>query len=292
VTGGPAGRSPVVVLSYAYSGAQHVQEALAAGTGLASTAATGIIPLCEAAGETWRRVEGRGGQALSRLAVSSIRGMVSAQVALILADAGKSRWCELATAPSSALGAFLEVFPGADVVCVHRASLDVIRDGVRANPWGLQGQGFLPYLLAHPGNSVAALAAYWARSAEDLLAFEAENPKAAHRIHSEDVAADPVEGLRTLKVSLGLRDEPPGPPRPGRVDLPERGEAPGPAVPMEMIPKPLRERIVRLHAELGYSPPHLRRGVAQPTDLHTGPNGLRFRFAPLSMPAVHTCIGG
>lgn len=251
--------SPIVVLSYAYSGARRVQEVLAADAELACTVATGVIPLCEAAAETWRRVEGRSGQSLSPLAVSTLRGMVSAQVTMILAGLGKSRWCEVAATDPSAMDPFLQVFPQAGVVCTHRSCLDVIRAGVGANPWGLQGQGFLPYLLVHPGNSVAALAAYWAHSTEQLLAFEAEHPATTHRIRYEDVAADPIRALATVRASLGL---------PGEVSsneaLPELPDllvheaAPAAAelrVPMEMIPGPLLERITYLHTQLGYPPP-------------------------------------
>ena len=42
---------PVIMLAYAHSGADRVQDALAAGTKLACTAGTGIIPLCAAAAE-------------------------------------------------------------------------------------------------------------------------------------------------------------------------------------------------------------------------------------------------
>ena len=166
-----AGSSPIVVLSYAFSGADRVQEALAVDTQLACTQGTGVIPLCELAAETWQRVEGQRESTLSRLAISSIRGMVSAQMTVMLAGLGRSRWCELATASPSAVTPFLRVFPSAAVVCVHRSSLDVIRAGAQAGRWGLQGQVPLPYLMPNPGNSVAALAAYWAHSTEQLLAF-------------------------------------------------------------------------------------------------------------------------
>jgi hypothetical protein len=252
-----AGNSPVVVLSYAYSGARHVQEALAADTELACTVASGVIPLCEVAAETWQRVEGRSTQALSRLAVSTIRGIVSAQVTVMLGFSGKSRWCELATATPSAVESFLQVFPHAGIVCVHRASLDVIRAGVRASPWGLQGQGLMPYILSHPGNSVAALGAYWAHSTEQLLVFEAEHPTAAHRVLYEDVAGNPFQALITARASLGLHGEVSGQVSPERMDIPAHGAEPQPSeqeVPVEMIPEPLRERITHLHAQLGYPP--------------------------------------
>jgi hypothetical protein len=245
--------SPVLVLSYAYSGAGVVQDDLATGTDLACTAGTGIVPLSAAAAETWRGLEGRPGQAMSPLALSSIRRLVIAQITVILAGHGGRRWCELVTAPAGTADQFLRVFPGTRVVCVHRACAEMIRVGVGSNPWGVYGQALVPYLLAYPGSSVAALAAYWVSSTEQLLAFEKANPQAVHRLRYEDVTAHPGSALVEVRTSLGLtgcapggsRPEPSGPVPPETADL---------EVPMEMIPLPLREHIARLESELGYLP--------------------------------------
>ena len=257
---GPGGQGgPVLVLSYGYSGAGQVQDALAAGGGLACTSGTGIVPLCAAAGESWRRVEGRDGPAMSPLAAATVRGLVNAQVTAILAGAGKSRWCELATAPPDAAESFAQVFPQARFVCVHRSCLEVVRAAVRASPWGLQGQGLAPYLLAYPGNSVAVMASYWADAAEQLLAFEEASPGRACRVRHEDLIARPEETIGGLRAFLGLgqaevQGSPQTPPQDGLVpaDGPEQVPA---DVPTRMIPEPLRQRIGRLHARLGYPPP-------------------------------------
>jgi hypothetical protein len=258
--GADAGNGPVVVLSYAYADADRVQDALAADAGLACTGGTGIIPLCAAAAETWRRIEGRPGTAISPLAAATVRGLVTAQVTVILAESGQKRWCELATASPGAAETFLRIFPHARFVCVHRACLEVVRVGVQANPWGLQGQGLAPYLLAHTGNSVAALAAYWADSAEQLIAFENAHPEVTHRVRSEDVALHPDKALAALRATLGLDGgtrhigaQSAQPEWLAESDTPP--PQPQPVVPAEMIPEPLHKRISRLHAELGYRPP-------------------------------------
>lgn len=254
--GGDARSGPVVVLSCAYSGASRVQEALAAGTGLGCTSGTGIIPMCATAAETWLRIEGQPGRALSPLAVSTIRGLVMAQMTVILAATGKSRWCELATASPDAAGLFSQVFPRAGFVCVHRSCFDVIRAGVRASPWGLQGRGLAPYLVTYAGNSVAALAAYWANSAGQLLAFERAHGETTYRVRYEDVIADTGETLAAIRACLGVEAGQDGDAGPGffRHD----DEAPSASlarVPAEMIPGPLLQQIRSLHAELGYPPP-------------------------------------
>ena len=254
-----APNSPIIVLSYAYAGAERVQNALAAGSRLACTSGTGIIPQCAAAAETWRRVEGRQGMTMSPLAAAATRGLVTAQITAILATSGQPRWCELATAGPAAAETFLQVFPHAHFVCVHRSCLDVIRAGVHANPWGLQGQGFTPFLLAYPGNSVAALAAYWATSAEHLLAFEQANQQATDRVRYEDVTTQPDKALAAVRAALGLGDaESDDIPSAQPGWLAEPADAPAEhdaTVPVGMIPDPLRQRITRLHAELRYPPP-------------------------------------
>ena len=250
---------PVVVLSYAYAGADRVQQLLAAGSPLACTSGTGIIPQCAAAAETWQRIEGQQGTAMSRLAAASIRGLVTAQVTAILAGSGQPRWCEMATASPEAATTFLQVFPQASFVCVHRSCLEMVRAGAQASPWGLQGQSFMRFLMTYPGNTVAALAAYWVTSAEQLLAFERANPAATHRVRYEDVTTEPAQALAAVRADLGLgRAEGDDGPLAQPEWLTEPGDGPAEPdvrVPVEMIPEALFQRIRHVHAELGYPPP-------------------------------------
>ena len=258
--------APVIVLSYGYTGAGHVQQVLAADACLGCTSGTGVIPLCATAAETWRRIEGRDGLAISSLAAATIRAMITAQVSAILVGIGKTRWCELATAPPSSIEPFRQLFPGTHFVCVHRSCLDVVRVGVRAQPWGLQGHAVRPYAVAYPGNNVAALAAYWADSTEQLLAFEEANRETVHRVRYEDVTAHADEALASVRTALKLGH--------GESAFPESDSSPPePAaeVPVEMIPQQLHERIRRLHAQLDYPacpleawPPCTRRSATRP----------------------------
>jgi hypothetical protein len=251
------GEDPVVILSYLYSGAALVQEALSEDSHLARTQSTGILPLCAAAADTWQRVEGGNGQRLSRLALVSVRQLVTTQVAVLLAAAGKTRWCELAAASADTDAVFRQVFPHAGFVCVHRSCTGVVAAGVEASPWGVLGPPIGRYALAHPGNSVAALAAYWVRSTDLLLQFERANLEAAHRVRFEDVVTDPVRALTDVRSSLRLIGEDEGLHAPDRTDsVTEEAGALTESrreVPVEMIPEDLRQRIDLLHAELGYS---------------------------------------
>jgi sulfotransferase family protein len=251
-------KAPVIVLSYGFSGAQLVQQVLAAGTNLACTSATGILPLCETAAATWARVTGQQAETRSRLAEASIRAMVQAQVAVILADAGGQRWCELATSPASAAAAFLRVFPQTGFVCVHRSCAGVIIASIKGSPWGLAAPGMRPFHATYPGNAVAAVASYWAASTEQLLAFQAANPNASSRIRYEDVADYGERALSATLSLLRLHHDPGQQPPPGQSAEPEPAHedttGPHPQLPVEMIPAELRKRIDRLHADLGYPP--------------------------------------
>jgi hypothetical protein len=248
------GNGPVIVLSYRLSGASFVQRALSAGTDLVCTQSTGIIATCGTVAETWQRLENRG-RRLSPLAAASVRELVNAQLITVLSAGTGSRWCELAIASPDVAASFGEVIPAARFVCVHRSSTSVIRAGVQAGLWGLGGQIPTSYVMSYPGNSVAALAAYWAESTQALLAFEADHPQVSHRIRYEDVVADPDDALAAVKASLALR-----PGRAGHSGFPDPGSpaldapAAAPEVPVEKIPAPLRAAVDRLHAELGYPP--------------------------------------
>jgi hypothetical protein len=249
-----AGVGPVILLTYAHSGAQRVQDILSVGTGLACTSGTGIIPQCAAAAETWQRVETRDGQPISRLAASAVRALVTAQVAVILASTGKDRWCELTIAAPQDLESFLQLFPNTAVACVHRRCPDVITAAVGASPWGLRNPALRPYVLSYPGNNVAAIAAYWANQTDELLTFEKAHPAHARRIRLEDIVADPATTLTTLQDWLKLSHTPPPAvpqqPHPPQPELP----APPANISAEWIPPTLRQRINCLHTELRYPP--------------------------------------
>jgi hypothetical protein len=250
---GYTGTSPVVVLSYAHSGAQQLQDLLAADTTLACTRGTGIIPQCATAAQAWQQVESRG-QLMSRLAVCTVRAMVTVQVTMILASTGKARWCEFTTAAPQALQPFLQIVPHAAVLCVYRRCPDVITAIVQASPWGLRSPALMPYLLSYPGNNVAATAAYWANQTDELLTFEKGNATHTRRIRLEDITADPVTALTALRDWLKLSPaSPPGLPQ--RPSSPQQAPlSPFAEIPTEMIPATLHQRINRLHAELGYQP--------------------------------------
>ncbi len=247
--------APVIVLSYRYSGADMVQRALAQDTDLACTAGTGILPMCEAAAAAWARVEGQDSRTLSRLARTSIRSLVSLQVNMLLLRSGGRRWCELAMAPADTAATFLQIFPESSVACVHRRCTDAIGAAAAAHPWGLAGSGLAAFLIQFPGNTAAAVAAYWATATEELLGLEAAHQQ-VRRLRYEDVAAGSGEALAPIRSAFHLdgavrRD--PLPLMPGTTAGVEVRPDTTVRVPVEMIPDDLRDRVERLQRQLGYN---------------------------------------
>jgi hypothetical protein len=261
-----AGRhEPVVVLTYAYSGVARIRNLLSGSAVLALTSATGLLPLCAQAAATWRRIDNRGGP-LSPLAACSIRALAGGMITAILAETGKPRWCEISFSQLEAAETFLQLYPGTRFICLHRGCRDVILAGARANPWGLAGTSLAPFTVAYPGNSAAAIAAYWAECTETLLRFQDAHPAASRQVRYEDLAAHPdtanpdqeardILAFVDLDVDLGLDAVTAALTSENAAEGVEIGALAADAqVPGRALPVPLAERVNGLQARLGYSP--------------------------------------
>jgi hypothetical protein len=134
----------------------------------------------------------------------------------------------------------------------------VIGAAITAQPWGLGRSAMWWFTASYPGNSVAAVAAYWVSVTDQLLAFEATNPQATIRLRYEDVAADAERALKGVRSSLHLKQHTHLRTWPGLAELSpparESQKQEHLQVPIEMIPADLRKRIDDLHAQLGYPP--------------------------------------
>jgi len=249
---------PVIVLTYGYAGARHLQQLLQDQPELAATSATGLLAACDQAASAWRQAEQRPERVLSPLAKNSIRALASAMMTTIAARAGRPRWFETSAAEPSAAETFLDLFPGTRFVCLHRACPDVIYATLQASPWGLAGQAYAEYTPSYPGSTVAALAAWWVGHAGSILAFEQEHPAPCMRLRYEDLAADPVRTEREIGEFLGLKSEVPVLPElPGDPRQALTGaDAPGcgAGLPAGQIPAGLLAQVNELHRQLGYPP--------------------------------------
>jgi Sulfotransferase family len=242
-------QAPVIVLAYAQSGAARLQRLLRDTGTLACTTSTGVLPAGDQAAAAWRRIDDR--ERLSPLALASVRSLVSGMMAAILAQAGRSRWCETAFVDPDCAGTFLRAYPGARFVCLHRSCPEVIRAAISAHPWGLADTPFARHARAYPASASAAIAAYWAFVTESLLRFEAAHPQACLRVRYEDLAGRPGTAGQILDF-LGLEPDAAA----GIPVVPWREEeAAVPAqVPASQIPPPLLKDVDELMSRLGYPP--------------------------------------
>jgi protein-tyrosine sulfotransferase len=260
-TDGAARPGPVIVLTYGHAGGGRLQSALSGHPALACTTGTGLLAACDQAAAAWRQAEGRRQGPLSQLAAASVRALAAGVMTSVVVRAGKRRWCETAAAERSAAETFLALFPAARFVCLHRACPDVIYATLQASPWGLAGPAFAAYTTAHPGSTVAALAAWWTGHAGPMLAFEQDHPQACLRVRYEDLVADPAAAERDILAFLDLDAHVPEQPEfSGDDSLDPAGltgaDAPGCGadLPVGQLPPLLLAQVNNLHARLGYPP--------------------------------------
>jgi hypothetical protein len=251
----PGSRAPVVVLGTAHAGSNLLRFLLDQHPDLACTAGTGILPLCEQAIAVWRSADGRPGGSPSPLAVSATRALSDSVITSVLARTGKRRWCEVVSAMPDIAETFLQLYPGARFLCLHRACPGFIRAVLDASPWGIADPLFAPFSRAYPANTVAALTAYWVTQTASLLALERAHPQAALRIRFEDLTADEHATAAAVMSFLGIgtsRDAalPVGSQVPPERDRP----GPYPDFPAALIPPALLPPASDLLRQLDYPP--------------------------------------
>jgi hypothetical protein len=256
---------PVIIFAYAHAGAARLQRLLSRSPVLACTSGTGLLPLCDQAAAAWRKADNRD-DILSPLAIGSIRALASSLITTFLAAAGGARWCEVSFSPPGCAETFLQLYPATKFVCLHRNCLDVIEAGIRANPWSLAGTAFSQFTVAYPGNSAAAIAAYWASCTESLLRFEQAHPDACHRTRYEDLASDREQDAGKILAFLNLAQDPSA----SLYDTTPAAEEPGitgheAEIPAGLIPPPLKAQVNDLHTRIGY-PPSLLTPAGYPGD--------------------------
>lgn len=236
----------IVVLSYLHGGGEQVQQKLS-DDAIALTTATGLLAECATVARTWKRIEGGLPSGDSKMALATIRSLISAQLAVLLAHAGKRRWCELATVDADAVLTFCRVYPTARVVCVHRSFAEFARTAIATNPWGFPPSVLSSYLASFGGNTLAALASYWVDRTDGLLRLEELGPTVVRRLFAEHVEAD-VASLRTW---LGLGTSVPGQSLASESRTSQfRQMVTDLEVPVEFIPGQLLERIEQLQKAL------------------------------------------
>jgi hypothetical protein len=141
-------------------------------------------------------------------AVAGIRRMLDEMTGSYLTRRGKRVFCDKSLGSARFAGLLTQIYPGARFVCLYRHPMDMIRSGLDACPWGLNGYGFDPYIVGSPGNAVLALARYWLDNATLIRGVEQAQPARCHRVRYEDLVEDPEEVMREVYEFIGVQPAP------------------------------------------------------------------------------------
>jgi hypothetical protein len=205
-------KDPVFVLCNGRSGSTLLRFVLDAHPDLACPPETNLPGLCAQLATVWSLIAGaplsanRGDEPpeIPQAAISGVRDTMDRLIGSYLARRGKKRYCDKSLGAARYAELLLKVYPQARFICLYRHPMDVIASGVEACPWGLNGYGFDPYIAATPGNTVMALASFWADNVRAALAVEERFPGTCFRLRYEDLVADPEATAAALFSFLGV----------------------------------------------------------------------------------------
>ena len=121
---------------------------------------------------------------------------------------GKQLFCDKSLGTARFADLLSQIYPGARFLCLYRHPMDVIRSGLDACPFGLNGYGFEQYIAGSPGNAVLALARYWLDNATLITEVEEANPDRCHRVRYEDLVEDPEGVMLNVYAFIGVKPAP------------------------------------------------------------------------------------
>jgi hypothetical protein len=269
---------PVFVLCMGRSGSTLLRFLLDAHPELACPPETSLPALVGQLAVVWSLIEGaplsaERGDAPPRVpdaAAGGIRRMVDEMTGSYLARRGKRRFCDKSLGSARFADLLVQIYPAAKFICLYRHPMDVIRSGLDACPWGLNGYGFDQYIVGSPGNAVLALARYWLDNATLIAGVQERYPDRCHRVRYEDLVEDPEGVMGGVYAVIGVG------PAPGVAGACFSGErerfgpadykiwatsaistgsvGTGESVPAGMIAPPVAAAINELAGTLGYLP--------------------------------------
>lgn len=290
--------APVFVLCTGRSGSTLLRFLLDAHPDLACPPEMNLPAVFTQLTTLWSAVEalsvtassGNGQPGIPSMVASGIRHTLDLMIGPYLARRGKKRFCDKDLGTEQHASTLFSVFPDAKFICLYRHPMDVIASGIEACPWGLASYGFESYAAGAPGNSVLALARYWADHSAAIMAVEEQFPQHCFRVRYEDLVTDPDAVAGQIFAFLGL----PAVPgisaqcfsrereRVGAGDfkiwntsqITSDSVGQGWAIPAAMIPAPLTATINNLAGALGYLPVEKTWGAAcRPDDLRVPADG-------------------
>jgi hypothetical protein len=202
-----AGDGPVFILTASRSGSTLLRFILDSHPDLACPPETLIGATCRAMVRLWESLEHFGDAertgiydslSVSAAGLGMIRMALDSAYDSYLERRGKRRWCDKSLDTFQFAGILRKIFPDAKFICLVRHCMDVIASGVSNCPWGLTRYGFDPFVMQYPGNSVAAIGAYWLSCTRTIVDFHDQNQDACILVRYEDLVTTPeatVAGL-------------------------------------------------------------------------------------------------
>lgn len=190
---------PVFILTSSRSGSTLLRFILDSHPDLACPPETNITGAALHLLRSWSVLEQASGQEQATSAstpvplpvVDSVRSTLDFAYGRYLDRRGKTRWCDKSLETPMYTSILRALYPKARFLCLYRHCMDVIASGIEISPWGLNGFGFSSYAAQNPGNSVEAIASYWADCSSLIMKYERNNPDFCYRIRYEDLVADP-----------------------------------------------------------------------------------------------------
>jgi hypothetical protein len=266
----PVCDSPVFVLTSSRSGSTLLRFILDSHPELACPPETNVASACASMLRSWTILEGAGseGEPVADAGIAVVRSAMDRLFGAYLRRRVRRRWCDKSLDTHLYAGLLMQAYPKAKFICLYRHCMDVIASGAEACPWGVHRYGFDSFVAQYPGNTVAAIGAYWISCAQTIMKFEEEHPSSCHRIRYEDLATAPEETAAKMFDFLGLPQVPgitgdcfkvphesngPGDEKiwfTGQVTASSIGR--GIRVPSGALPPPLLTEINRALATLGY----------------------------------------
>jgi hypothetical protein len=208
----------VFVLCMGRSGSTLLRFLLDGHPELACPPETSMPALCGQLSVVWSLIEGAPLAAerdaapprVPDAAVAGIRRMLDEMTGSYLTRRGKRLFCDKSLGSARFADLLTQIYPGARFLCLYRHPMDVIRSGIDACPWGLNGYGFDQYIVGSPGNAVLALALarYWLGNATQIHEVEQAQPERCHRIRYEDLVEDPEGVMREAYEFIGVAPAP------------------------------------------------------------------------------------